>query len=125
MSKSFLVLSAALLVLTAIVHSTLGERHLLKPLLAHSRGILASSLARFVVRFAWHLTSLSWLVLAAILLTLGFQPEHALGGALAATGIAFTAAGIFDAIGSRGRHVGWPLLTAIGVASLLAAATAG
>jgi hypothetical protein len=48
-----------------------------------------------------------------------------LAGALAATGVAFTTAGIFDAIGSRGRHVGWPLLTAIGVASLLAAATAG
>jgi hypothetical protein len=125
MSKSFVVLSAALLVLTAIVHSTLGERRLLKPLLAHASGILASSLARFVLRFAWHLTSLSWLVLASILLTLGFQPEHALAGALAATGVAFTTAGIFDAIGSRGRHVGWPLLTAIGVASLLAAATAG
>jgi hypothetical protein len=121
----FLVASAALLVLTAIVHSALGERHLLMPLMSQTNGIMASKLARFVVRFAWHLTSMSWLVLAVILLALEFQPERAFKDALVATGAAFTAAGVFDALGSRGKHIGWPLLTAIGIASLLAAATAG
>jgi len=101
-----------------------GELRLLKPLLAHRKGVLASVPGRFVLRFAWHLTSLSWLVLAVILLLLCFQPEHALEGALVIAGISFVAAGVFDAICSRGRHIGWPLLTAIGVAALLAAATA-
>ena len=94
-------------------------------LMRPANGIMASKLARFVVRFAWHLTSLSWLVLAVILLALEFQPERALRDALLATGAAFTAAGVFDALGSRGKHLGWPLLTAIGIASLLAAMTAG
>lgn len=96
---------------------------LLMPLMRQTNGIMASKLARFVVRFAWHLTSLSWLVLAVILLALEFQPGRALRDALLATGAPFTAAGVFDALGSRGKHIGWPLPTAIGIASLLAAAT--
>jgi apolipoprotein N-acyltransferase len=118
--KLFLVACAALLVLTAIIHSALGERFLLTPLLRQTNGILASGLARFILRFAWHLTSLSWLVLAVTLLALQFQAAQAFSTALIATGIAFTAAGVFDAFGSRGRHIGWPLLTAIGILSLLA-----
>jgi hypothetical protein len=114
------VAGAALLILTSIVHSTLGERHLLKPLYRQTSGILASNLARFIFRFAWHLTSLTWLVLAVILLAFQFQPAHAMSIALIATGAAFTAAGVFDAFGSRGRHIGWPLLTAIGIAASLA-----
>jgi hypothetical protein len=119
-SEYFLVACAALLLLTAIVHSTLGERRLLKPLFQQTNGILASRLARFVLRFAWHLTSLSWLVLALILLTLQFGYSHALSNTLVATGVVFVAAGVFDAFGSRGRHIGWPLLTAIGISALLA-----
>jgi hypothetical protein len=33
--------------------------------------------------------------------------------------VAFTGIGLFDAVATRGRHVGWPLLTAIGIAALL------
>ena len=120
MGELFLVASAGLLVFTATVHSVLGERRLLKPLFKQTNGILASRLARFILRFAWHLTSLSWLVLAVILSTFQFQSAHAFSNALVATGVAFTAAGVFDAFGSRGRHIGWPLLTAIGIAALLA-----
>jgi hypothetical protein len=124
MGGFFLVLAVVLLVLTAAVHSVMGERRLLKPLLAQFTGILGAPLARFILRAVWHFTSLSWLVLAAILLTLGFQPQHALRIALAITGAAFTAAGIIDLAGSRGKHIGWPLLTAIGLAALLGATTA-
>jgi hypothetical protein len=38
------------------------------------------------------------------------------------TGAAFTGVGLFDLICSRGRHVGWPLLTGIGIAVLLSLA---
>ena len=121
MTKELVIVSAVLLVITALAHSVLGERRLLMPLLEQTSGILASPLARFILRFAWHLTSLSWVVLAVTLLALSFQPERALLIALLATGIVFAAAGILDAIGSRGRHVGWPLLTLIGLTSLAAA----
>jgi hypothetical protein len=32
----------------------------------------------------------------------------------------FTAIGLYDAYASRGRHVGWPMLTAIGLLALAA-----
>jgi hypothetical protein len=33
--------------------------------------------------------------------------------------VAFTGVELFDAVVSRGRHVGWALLTGIGIAALL------
>jgi len=122
MRTGSLLSGAALLAITAAVHSLLGERRLLQPVLRRPAGLLASSdLARFVLRFAWHLTSLTWLVLAIVLTTLALQPASMLKSTATATGIAFTFAGTFDAIASRGRHVGWPLLMGIGVVALLAA----
>jgi hypothetical protein len=119
MSNGLLITAAALLLVTAIAHSTLGERRLLGPLLARREGILASDLARFILRFAWHLTSVTWAILALILVQLVRDPATARFWAATGTGLAFTGIGLFDAVSSRGRHVGWPLLAAIGVAALL------
>lgn len=123
MSTILLVITAFLLVLTGIGHSVLGELRLLRPLFQQRIGIVSSRLARFLLRLAWHFLSLAWLLLAIVLLTLRFQPEHALQNILVSVGLVFTIVGIFDAIGSKGRHVGWPALTGIGLASLLAAMT--
>ena len=122
MSDWFLYIAAALLILTGIVHSLLGESRLIAPLLSRREGILASELARFLLRFAWHMTSVTWVVLALILIQLVHDPVAARWWAAASTGAVFTAAGLFDLIYTRGRHVGWPLLTGIGIAALLALA---
>jgi hypothetical protein len=119
MSDGLFLTAAVLLVITAFAHSVLGERRLLGPLLARREGVLASDLARFILRFAWHLTSVTWAILALILVQLVRDPTTARFWAAAATGVAFTGIGLFDAVATRGRHVGWPLLTAIGIAALL------
>jgi hypothetical protein len=54
MSDGLLLLTATLLVLTALIHSVLGERRLIGPLVARRDGILANDLARVILRFAWH-----------------------------------------------------------------------
>ena len=77
-------------------------------------------LARFIVPFAWHLTSAIGLVVAATLLALAWAPSQVGTVVMGATGLVFTAAGILDAIGSRRKHIGWPFLTAIGVLALAA-----
>ena len=120
MQPIFLSLAAALLVVTMLIHSIFGQRRLMRPLLDEKTGIMQRPLARFIVPFAWHLTSLLGLVIAAVLLAWAWGPEHArtIGGA--GTGLVFTIVGIVDAIGSRGRHIGWPFLTAIGLISLAA-----
>jgi len=119
MSDFFLFTAAVLLIVTAFAHSVLGELKLIGPLLARREGVLASDLARVVLRFAWHLTSVTWMILAMILVQLVREPAMARHWAAGGTGAVFTGAGLFDAVASRGRHVGWPLLTAIGTAALL------
>lgn len=119
MSNGLLLVAAMLLMVTAVVHSVLGERRLIGPLVECRDGILARDLARFVLRFAWHLTSVTWLVLGLILVQLVHNPVKARLWAASATGVAFIGVGLFDAVASRGRHIGWPLLAGIGIAALL------
>ncbi|MDR6293871.1 hypothetical protein E9232_006424 [Inquilinus ginsengisoli] len=118
MADGLLLLAALLLIVTAAVHSVAGERRLIGPLLTRRDGILANRLARFVLRFAWHITSIAWAVIAVILLALVLAPVAVRWWAAAATGAAFTAIGAFTAISSRGRHLGWPFLTGIGLTAL-------
>jgi hypothetical protein len=60
----------------------------------------------------------AWLVIALILLALVLNPPAVRWWAAAGTGAAFTAIGAFTALSSRGRHIGWPFLTGIGLAAL-------
>lgn len=106
---------------TSLVHSALGEKLLIGPLLRERAGMLASRKARGLIRFSWHLVSAVWALLALILLALAFRPAADAGIALGATGALFTAIGLYDAYASRGRHVGWPMLTAIGLLAFAAA----
>jgi hypothetical protein len=119
MSDGLILTAAILLAVTASAHSVLGEQRLIGPLLARREGVLASDLARVVIRFAWHLTSVTWAILALILVQLVRDPATARLWAAAGTGVAFTGLGLFDAVATRGRHVGWPLLAGIGIAALL------
>jgi hypothetical protein len=72
------------------------------------------------MQLAWHVTSLSWIVLAIILVAFVVKPEQALQSTLIAVGVSFTLVGVFDAFASKGRHLGWPMLTAIGIFALAA-----
>lgn len=109
------------LIITAIAHSVGGEIYLLRPLFKY-RGnrVLESELARVVLRFAWHITSVSWLVLAAILYTVTFRAPDIGTAILVSIGTSFTAMGLFDLVVSKGKHIGWPLLTVTGLGTLTA-----
>ena len=117
MQPILLSIAAAVMVATMLVHSILGQRRLIRPLLDEHAGVMQRPLARFIVPFAWHLMSLLGFIIAAVFLAWAWAPEYARTIGLAATGTIFTIAGLFDAIGSRGEHVGWPFLTAIGLLS--------
>lgn len=113
-----LIAAATLIVATMVVHSWLGERRLIGPLLANPTGVLANDLARAVLRFVWHLTSGIGLIVAVALFAAAIKPDVIIPVLILTTGIVFLAAGLIDAVTSRGRHIGWPPLTAIGVAAL-------
>ena len=76
MTSTALALAAALTVGIGLAHSWLGERRLIQPLLApeHRHGVLTRSFSRRVLRFAWHITTLAWWGLAAILAIMAAGP---------------------------------------------------
>jgi hypothetical protein len=116
-----LMIAAALLLITAMAHSYLGERYLLKKLFKHGNlpPMLGSrQFTQGVLRFAWHLTSVAWLGLAAVLLLLaqGAATPEALGWVLGTT---FGIHGLVSLLASRGKHLSWVFFLAIGVLSVL------
>jgi hypothetical protein len=119
-----LVAAAILTVLVGILHSWLGERRLIGPLLApgqRSPLLDRSAFHRSVLRFAWHLTTVTWFAFAAVLLVLAAVPALAATDrlVLAIIAILFGGSGAFTSIMSRGRHISWPFFLAIGVLSAI------
>ena len=119
----FLLMSAAVLtVLIGVIHSWLGEHRLIGPLLSpqHRSGMLAKSVfARRVLRFAWHLTTLTWWGIAALLIALAWSPLDETGR-MVLTIIAFTflLLGTATPIVGRGRHLAWIVFYAIAALSM-------
>lgn len=104
--------AAGLIIFIAIIHSVLGEREILTPLFEASWEV---NIPRFamerILRFAWHLTSIAWVMLGCA--ALGFGILEALGVC------ALTSAAVIFVM-LRG-HLAWPLFLVSGGASLLAA----
>jgi hypothetical protein len=110
---NLLQISAAAMALTAVAHSYVGEKRLIGPLLA-LRIELLSGYRAHLVRFAWHFTSLLMAVSALVVAWPG-TPYRL----IQITGAIWLIAGIGDVILTRGKHIGWPLLTAAGLLAIL------
>lgn len=69
------VVSAICLVLLGVAHSVLGETAIIRPML---RADWAGGMARWalerIIRFAWHLTSVAWFALAAVVVGAAVLP---------------------------------------------------
>jgi hypothetical protein len=117
LEQAALTTASLLLVATMGVHSILGQKRLIRPILKQGAGVMQNPLARFILPFGWHLMSLFGLIVAAILFAWAWAPDQARTIGLAMTGIVFTASGLIDAVGSRGKHIGWPPLTLIGLSA--------
>jgi small-conductance mechanosensitive channel len=112
---TLLVISAVAMALTAVAHSIVGEKRLIGPLLALNLELLSGYRAS-LVRFAWHFTSLLMITTAFLVA----WPETSTP-LLRITGSIWLLAGVLDAILTRGKHIGWPLLTAAGLLTLIGA----
>ena len=120
-----LYIAAFLLLAVGAAHSVLGERYILirlfrRPDLPKLFGGTAFTIR--TLRFAWHLTSVAWWGFAALLVQLG--SGKAGSARIAATiGVTFLVTGLLTLIGSRARHLAWPVFLAIGSLALWAAAS--
>lgn len=121
--NSLLYVAALLLVVIGIGHSYLGERYVLTRLFRHvelPRLAGSSQYMRRILRVAWHVTSIAWWGLAAIVIMLA-QPSptpYALDVAVGATSLATS---VTILVGSRGKHVvAWVLFLVVGVITIYA-----
>ena len=127
MSSQILLAIAGLGSLSAaIMHSILGERYFIAPIIARMdwSGVQRSHrFANKIVRLAWHVTSLMWLAFAGIFIV----PIFGFGGVLPVYVIAaavFAATFWMTGFNTNWRHRGWPifaLITAALSAALLLA----
>ena len=112
----WLWLSAAFMASTAAVHGFLGERRLIRPLMTLDQGVMGIDLARRVFRLAWYALSVLMLLSAAAVVWPATPRDLIL-----LIGAAWTATGLFDAVYTRGKHIGWPFLTASGIFAVIGA----
>jgi hypothetical protein len=107
-----------------LAHSILGERYILIRLfrrkdLPHLFG--GPEFTVRTIRFAWHLMTVAWWGLAAILVLLACESlsAHSVSCVLAVT---FVVTSAITAVVSRGRHLAWPVFLIIGIVCAWAAA---
>jgi len=120
-----LLTAAGLTVAIGIAHSYLGERYLIRRLLRRSdlpKLFGDDTFTRQTLRFAWHLTTVAWFGLAAVLLVLsgiltGVRVSDGLIFAIAQT---FIISAVLALILTRGRHLSWVVFTIIAALCLLA-----
>ena len=105
----WLWLSAALMTVTALAHSALSETRLLP-------AITAVSLTRTIVRYALHAMSVYMILSAVTVAWPGSSPTL-----VAIVGAGWIVVGLTGLAVSRGRHRGWPVITAAGVSALIGA----
>lgn len=118
MSNGWIVLTAALMVLTGIGHSWLGERKVISAMLAITDGKVLSRMQKRFLRACWHIGTIGWVATAAMLLCFSLPPRELQLAILTINGSAFVVVGSLNFLISRGRSPGW-------VACLLVAAASG
>lgn len=110
-----LYLAALLTLFIGVVHSVLGERYILIRLFRRDnlpKLFGGTEFTTKTLRFAWHMTSVAWCGLGAVLVLLAHPPftAQAIGLTVAAT---FLVTGLVALVASRGRHLSWIVFFAI------------
>ncbi|UAB73594.1 hypothetical protein INR79_20785 [Vibrio sp. SCSIO 43132] len=113
----FMYLAALLLVVVTFAHSYLGERYILIRLFKQDnlpKLFGSDEFTKKTLRFAWHVTSVAWLGLAAILVALT-QPDLSkpLIGKIIA--IIFAIHFLIALFGSKGKHLSWVVFGLVSV----------
>jgi len=116
-----LSLAAALLFLLGLAHSVLGERYLLRRLFRRRTELPAlfggPEFTQHTLRFAWHLTAVAWWGFALLLAQLG-RGTLTPSGVARLTGYMALASALLPLVITRGRHLAWVALLAVGALAL-------
>lgn len=108
-----LFVAATLLFLVGLMHSLLGEKNLIRPLLAREDFpvVLGSRRnARLTLWFGWHALTLFWWAQAFVLMKMAVDVETAARTTLISLSLACATLGLVALLVSRGKHVSWVFL---------------
>lgn len=109
-------LAALLFVALGVAHSILGERYILVRLFRREDLPRIFGNTRFTtetLRFAWHLTTVAWFGFAALLLQIS-HGQLTPSSAAQIIGGTSIASGLLPLVITRGKHLSWLVLFAIG-----------
>ncbi|MEM9422808.1 MAG: hypothetical protein AAF986_09945 [Pseudomonadota bacterium] len=118
-----LLVAAGLTVAVALMHSLLGGRRLIAPLLSWEGfpSILgAKERARVTLRFGWHLLSVNWVAMAGVLVLMHQVPALKSDAFLWMMSGVFGLSGLIAIIFSQGRHLSWVMFLPVAVLCALA-----
>ncbi len=121
-----LVLAALLTVALGLAHSWLGEKYIIVRLFRRldlPKLFGSDKFTRQTIRFAWHLTTVAWCGLAAVLMVLsrsvvGLNIDR---GLLLAIAFTFLASAALALVFTRGRHLSWIVFLGIAAICILVA----
>jgi hypothetical protein len=111
-----LIVAGCLSIAIAVAHSVLGERLVVTPLIMQGESLpkLGGSrrFMRRVIRFGWHLTSVAFIGLGALLVSMSKEPMQYVTS-LEIICVTFAVSSLTVLIGSRGKHFAWPVFAVI------------
>lgn len=110
-----LTLALVLLILTGIAHSYLGERYILIRLFKRDnlpKLFGGTEFTTGTLRFVWHLLTVTWWGIAALLYQMSAQPLKA-ELILQIFGCVAFVSGLFPLYFTRGRHLSWIVFFAV------------
>ena len=111
-----LVIAVFLIVFIGLAHSVLGEKFIIKRLLKRDNlpKIYGSDdFTKRTIRFAWHITTLTWFGLAAICLFLANPETLSIDSIKLSIAITFAVSGLISLYFSKAKHFSWPVFLLI------------
>ena len=114
-----LTIAAVLAIAIGLIHSFFGEKYILIRLFKRDLPKLLGSdwFTKRVLRFAWHLTTVAWFGLAAILLAVAYRPEQLAMISLYIVCVVFALSGLMAFVSSHGKHYSWIVFWSIAALS--------
>lgn len=99
-----LIAAGIIIIIIGTIHSLLGEKTVIQPLLARDT---APPYIKRLMRVGWHITTFFWWAIAAHLVAMHFWPGRERESFLTIMSMVFGLSAIVALIASRGRHLSW------------------
>lgn len=121
--SGLLYVAALLLVGLGLTHSILGEKYILIRLFRRDnlpKLFGSDDFTKRTLRFAWHITTIAWFGLAAVLVLL-VQPTLNFSVIANVIGVTLLLHFVMALVGSKGKHFSWPVFLVMGVCIVIGA----